>query len=230
VVTPATVLLVFGRGVERCPEGYALTAASAARIRAVVDYVAAYEIAFRRAGTARIVFTGGWPEACADAAPPPAGCREGDLMLHAARAAGLGRHAELVAETRSRSTLENLLHTVADELLGAGGFDAWRPLGLVSHAWHLPRVRFLAGKVLGLRGPALLDVPARGGEECNDRAALLAARLGFLGARRSTDLLRRERGMVAALRLAEQLCPARRRRGIGGQWVGAGQTRAAPPA
>jgi uncharacterized SAM-binding protein YcdF (DUF218 family) len=202
---PATVLLVFGRGVRRTEEGFALTPGSAARVSATVDYVAAHEAAFRRAEAPRIVFTGGWSEASAGAAAPPAGCREGDLMVRAARAAGLHGYAELVAETRSRSTLENLLHSVADDLLGTRIFDAWRPLGLVSHVWHLPRVRFLAGKVLGLRGPALLDVPARGGEDHDDRAALLAARLGLLGARRSTALLRRERRMVAALRLAEQL-------------------------
>jgi hypothetical protein len=126
-------------------------------------------------------------------------------MLRAAHAAGLHHHAELYAETRSRSTLENLLHTAEDRLISGYGFDPRRPLGLVSHAWHLPRVRFLAGKVLGLRGGALLDVPAAGGEEHDDRVALLAARFGFLGARRAAQLLRRERGMVAAVRLAEQL-------------------------
>jgi hypothetical protein len=207
---PATVLLVFGRGVVRDGDGFALTAASAARVRAAAAYVRAHETFFAHAAGPRIVFTGGWPEASAGTAAPPAGSREGDLMLAEALAAGLDRHADLHAETRSRSTLENLLHTVEDRLLSGYGFGAQRPLGLVSHAWHLPRVRFLAGKVLGLRGTALLDVPASGGEERDDRGALLAARFGFAGARRGAQLLQRERRMVAALRLAEQM---RRRAG-----------------
>ncbi|GIE93364.1 hypothetical protein Ari01nite_08290 [Paractinoplanes rishiriensis] len=202
---PATVLLVFGRGVVRTDDGFALTAASTARVLAAAAYVRAHEPFFARAAAPRIVFTGGWPEASEGTAPPPAGAREGDLMLAAAQSAGLGDHADLHAETRSRSTLENLLHTVEDRLLSGYGFGATRPLGLVSHAWHLPRVRFLAGKVLGLRGPALLDVPATGGEDHNDRGALLAARFGFAGVRRAHHLLRRERRMVAVLRATEQL-------------------------
>jgi uncharacterized SAM-binding protein YcdF (DUF218 family) len=201
----ATVLLVFGRGVARTPDGYALTPGTAARVRAASAYVAAHEAAFARARAPRIVFTGGWPEASAGTAAPPAGSREGDLMLRAAVAAGLDRHAELVVESRSRSTLENFLHTVEDRLLGGYAFDAAGPLGLVSHAWHLPRVRYLAGKVLGLRGAALVDVPASGGEEHDDRFALLTARCCFLGARRGPQLLRRERGMVAAVRFGERL-------------------------
>jgi uncharacterized SAM-binding protein YcdF (DUF218 family) len=207
---PATVLLVFGRGVVRDGNGFALTAASAARVGAAAAYARAHESFFARAAGPRIIFTGGWPEASAGAAAPPMGAREGDLMLAAARAAGLDRFADLHAETRSRSTLENLLHTVEDRLLSGYGFGARRPLGLVSHAWHLPRVRFLAGKVLGLHGTALLDVPASGGEVHDDRGALLAARFGFAGARRGSQLLRRERRMVAVLRAAEQV---RRRAG-----------------
>jgi hypothetical protein len=202
---PATVLLVFGRGVARTREGYALTPASEARVRTAVAYVAAHRSAFARAEAPRIILTGGWPEASAGTASPPPGAREGDLMLHAAREAGLDRHADLHAETRSRSTLENLLHTVEDALLSGYDFGPHHPLGLVSHAWHLPRVRFLAGKVLALRGEALLDVPTHDAEARNDRFALLAARLGFLGCREATGLLRRERGMVATRRFAERL-------------------------
>jgi hypothetical protein len=204
-LVPAAVLLVFGRGVARAGDGYALTPASAARVRAAVEYVAANETARRP----RVVFTGGWPRASAGAAPPPPGSREGDLMLRAAHAAGLHRHADLYVESRSGSTLENLLYTVEDGLFSGCAFDARRPLGLVSHAWHLPRVRFLAGKVLGLRGSALLDVTATGGEKHNERVALLAARFGFLGARGSAQLLHRERRMVAVARLAQQVMRSR---------------------
>ena len=208
----ATVLLVFGRGV-RCTGGrWALSAGSVARVRAAAEYADVHAGAFARAArrgrAPRIVFTGGWAEACEGAAAPPAGHREGDLMLAEARAAGLDRHAGLVAETRSRSTLENFLHTVEDGLLAGYAFDAAHPLGIVSHAWHLPRIRYLAGKVLGLRGAALLDVPATGAEAVpwrSERLAHAAARLYFAGVRDTAGLVRRERRLVASLRRAERL-------------------------
>jgi hypothetical protein len=216
----ATVLMVFGRGVLSAGGGggYALTPASAARVRAAVDYVEAHRACFARAArqgrTPRIVFTGGWAEACEGAAEPPAGCREGDLMLKQARAAGLHRHAELCAETRSRSTLENLLHTVEDGLLAGHAFSAREPLGIVSHSWHLPRVRYLAGTVLRLRGDALLDVHAVGGDVApvwrSERVVRVASRLCFLGARDAAGLLRRERAIVASMRRVERLVRRRR--------------------
>ncbi|GIM90940.1 ElyC/SanA/YdcF family protein [Paractinoplanes toevensis] len=189
----ADVLLVFGRGVRFRGGRWELTPASAARVRAARDHVLAHA-----PHRPRVIFSGGWPEVSTGAAPPPAGFREGDLMLRAAT--GLEEHADLFAETRSRSTLENFLRTIEDRLLEGYAFGAGHPLGLVTHDWHLPRVRFLAGKVLGLRGDALLDVPATGGELHDDRRALLAARFGLLGARRGDVLLRRERLMVALLR------------------------------
>jgi hypothetical protein len=209
----ATVLVVFGRGVLSSGGCHTLTPGSIARVRAAVDYAeshaAAFAAAARHGRPPRVIFSGGWPEACEGAAAPPTGSREGDLMLRQARAAGLDRHAELHAETRSRSTLENLLHTVEDGLLAGQAFDARQPLGMVTHAWHLPRVRFLAGKVLGLRGAALLDVPATDGEAPapwrSERAVHVLARLCFLGARDAAGLLRRERRMVASMRRAERL-------------------------
>lgn len=207
----ALALVVFGRGVRCVDGGYALTPASVARVRAAVDYVHAHESCFLRARAGgrrpRIVFAGGWAEACEGASPPPTGSREGDLMLREARDADLDRYADLRAETRSRSTLENLVNAVEDGLLSGVDFDARRPLGIVSHAWHLPRVRFLAGKVLGLHGPALLDVPVGGpvGGGRSERAARLASRLAFFGVGDGPALLRRERTMVAALRRAERL-------------------------
>ncbi|OJF15018.1 YdcF family protein [Couchioplanes caeruleus] len=204
----ATVLLVFGRGVLRCGDGYALTSGSAARVDAAVAYVQRHRDAFLDAATAgepaRIVFSGGWAEACEGAAEPPVGCREGDLMLRRALASGIGRYADLRAETRSRSTLENVLHVAAEGLLA----DLREPLGLVSHSWHLPRVRYLTGKVLGLRGAGLVDVPVPGGEENarrGERWAYLISRVFLLGTRDAAALLRRERRLVAGLRRAERM-------------------------
>jgi hypothetical protein len=212
---PATALtlVVFGRGVTCSDDGYQLTAASAARVQAAVDYVAAHAAAFTRAGTQdgppRIVFSGGWAEACVGAAQPPAGHREGDLMLRQAQAAGLDRFAELHAETGSRSTLENLIRTVESGLLAGQTFDARRPLGIVSHGWHLPRVRFLAGRVLRLSDAALLDVQATGGEARQgwmpERALRFASRLCFAGVHDPAGMLRRERRVVASARRAERL-------------------------
>ncbi|MEV8507028.1 YdcF family protein [Actinoplanes sp. NPDC051475] len=205
----ATVLLVFGRGVARSGGGaYVLTPGSAARVRAAADYVARHREAFRRAAAegrpARIVFSGGWAEASEGAAEPPAGSREGDLMLREALAAGLHRYADLHAETRSRSTLENVVHVAAEGLLPPGS----EPLGLVSHAWHLPRIRYLTAKVLGLRGADLVDVPAGGGDDDGsrrgERLAHLVSRTCLLGVRDHAALVRRERRMVAWLRRAER--------------------------
>ncbi|GAA0429180.1 hypothetical protein Aca07nite_37460 [Actinoplanes capillaceus] len=213
---PARVLLVFGRGVVRTESGFALTPGGVARVRAVTDYVASHRAVLAGGDRIRVIFTGGWPEASTGAAPPPVGAREGDLMRQAAYATGLHEHADLYAETRSRSTLENLLHTVEDGLLSGYAFDARTPLGLVTHAWHLPRVRFLADRVLGLAGAALRDVPAHGGEVHDDRGALLLARLCFFGAR-ADRLLRRERGMVAVGHLARRVIngrPGYRRRTV----------------
>jgi uncharacterized SAM-binding protein YcdF (DUF218 family) len=198
----ATVLLVFGRGVTTTGGHYALTPAGAARVRATIDYVYAHAAAFAAAPAPLVVFSGGWAEASRGASRPPEGCREGDLMLAAALAAGLAAHATLRTECRSRSTLENLLHTAADGLLDGHVFGPGHPLGLVSHAWHLPRVRFLARKVLRLRGAALLDVPATGGEPASsrERALHVASRLWFLGVTDPAVLQRRERAMVTSIR------------------------------
>ena len=192
----AGALLVLGNGVVPSDGGYALSPGSAARVRAAVDYVTA-------AGSPdRIVFSGGWAQARDGAAQPPEGCREADLMLRAARQAGLDRHADLRTECRSRSTLENFLHIVADGLLDGLRLGPARPLGIVTHPWHLPRVRYLAGKVLGLRGAALVDVPAAGPEQGGfyEHGIRAASRLCFLGVRDPARLLRRERQMVAFLR------------------------------
>lgn len=214
----ATVLVVFGRGVH-CEQGrYLLTAASVARVEAAVGYVATHTSSYLRSARQgqppRVVFTGGWAEACDQAEPPPLGSREADLMLRHARRTGLDRYAELWAESRSRSTLENLVQVARDGLLPEHVPDASRPLGIVSHVWHLPRVRFLAARVLGLRGAALLDVPAFGGEPergASERMLRVVSRLTFMGARTSADLLRREQRALVRLRRAERALTRLRR-------------------
>jgi uncharacterized SAM-binding protein YcdF (DUF218 family) len=189
----AAALLVLGNGVARSPDGWTLSAGSATRVRAAVDYVHAV------GAPARIVFSGGWAEAREGADMPPDGCREGDLMR---RAAALEPYAETFAECRSRSTLENLLNSVVEGPLAGLRFDAAHPLGVVTHPWHLPRVRYLAGRVLGLRGAALLDIPAAGPERGGvyEHAVRMVSKVWFLGALDAAGLLRRERRMVALMR------------------------------
>jgi hypothetical protein len=195
----ADTLLVFGRGVTVVDGRYRLTPESLARVRAAVDHD----------GGKRIVFTGGWALADGPAAGPPVGFREGDLMLAAAREAGVATDVELLAETRSRSTLENLLHTVEERLLGEGTFTSARPLGIVSHGWHLPRVRYLIGKILRIRGAALLDVPVAGGRRPrSERLLAVGSRLCFLGCADPAALRRREQ-LVTRLGRSRGLIDAR---------------------
>ncbi|MBO4204840.1 YdcF family protein [Micromonospora echinofusca] len=209
----ALTLLVFGCGLERRADGWALTAAGTARVEAAVRYAhthaAAFGAAAARGRTPRVVFTGGWPGGCAEADVPPRGSGEGDLMCRQARAAGLDRYAELHREARSTSTLENLLYVREDGLPADSVFDAAHPLGLVSHAWHLPRVRFLATRALRLPGTAMLDIPVAGpaGPDArwSPRLLLAAARVAHLGARDAAMLLRRERRLLALVRGGERL-------------------------
>ncbi|MGC4897088.1 YdcF family protein [Micromonospora sp. DT31] len=201
MTTTATVLLVFGRGVVAGDDGYRLTAESVARTEAAVAYVRAHAEEFRHAPGSRVVFTGGWPHGPAGVPGPPPGCREAELMRALARDAGLDAYVPSAAETRSRTTAQNLVHTVQDGLLGAVRFTPDRPLGLVSHPWHLPRIRLLAARVLGLSGAALRDVPVTAPDPVpvrRERTARLASRLGYLGVRTPEALLRRERGLTRA--------------------------------
>lgn len=200
----AVVLVVFGGGLQKTSHGYALSPASMARVQTAADYVARHAAAFRQVAQPRILFTGGWAEASRDDPEPPAGHREADLMLRQARALDLDTYASLIAERRSRSTLENLVNIAADGLLDGPAY----PLGLVSHPWHLPRVRFLAGKVLGLRGAALLDISVATDQDSpaglSPRLVYAAARLGYLTARGPAQMLRRERRIVAVARKVEK--------------------------
>jgi uncharacterized SAM-binding protein YcdF (DUF218 family) len=183
----AAALLVFGNGLA----GGSLSAGSLARVRAAVSYPY----------VERVVFSGGWEQARSGAAEPPPGCREADLMRAAAVEFGLDPAVARV-ECRSRSTLENLLHVRADGLLDGLRLGPERPLGLVTHSWHLRRVRYLAGKVLGLPRRAMIDVPCfpthTGG--LYEHSIRAASKVWFLGVTDPAALLRRERRMVAILR------------------------------
>ncbi len=179
-------LLVLGNGLS----GSGLSPGSLARVRAAVDHPP----------VSRIVFTGGWEQARTGAPEPPEGCREADLMRRAAYEVGLPPDTDVRLECLSRSTLENFLHVRRDGLLDGLDLGPARPLGLVTHSWHLPRVRYLAGKVLGLRGRSLVDVPAYGPGRLCEYGIRAASRVCFLGVRDPAVLLRRERLLVTLMR------------------------------
>ncbi|GAB2621132.1 hypothetical protein Aab01nite_35770 [Paractinoplanes abujensis] len=182
----AAALLVFGNGLA--PDA-SLSPGSLARVRAAVAYPP----------VERIVLSGGWEQARTGAPEPPTGCREGDLMRQVALDAGVDARS-LRVECRSRSTLENLLNVVEDGLLDGLTLGPARPLGLVTHAWHLPRVHYLARKVLGLPSSALLDVPVPGRGYLLEHGLRAASKVCFFGVRDPVVLLRRERRMVTMLR------------------------------
>jgi hypothetical protein len=199
---PAVTLLVFGRGVTVHDGRFGLGPDGAARVRAAVRYVTERRAAYA-GDRPRVVFTGGWARRAT--ADPPAGCREGDLMLAAARIAGLDRYADLHAETRSRSTLENVLHSAEEGLLGDRTFTVTHPLGVVTHRWHLPRVRYLVGRVLAVAADAVLGIPVTAADGALDRRPWwidptlhAGSRLCFLGATDPAALRRRER-LIAAM-------------------------------
>ena len=74
-------------------------------------------------------------------------------MLREARAGGLHRYADLRAESRSRSTLENLLHTSADGLLDVPASGGEAPL-----PWRSERAARVIARLglLGARDPGAL--------------------------------------------------------------------------
>lgn len=189
----AAALLVLGNGVVQGPRGWELTPGSAARAEAAAEFVAAH------GAPPVIVFSGGWAQAREGAGEPPDGCREATLMR---AAAGLDDQAGVHAECESRSTLENLLNSVVHGPLAGMTFDADRPLAVVTHRWHRPRVHYLAAKVLGLRGPALLDVAAEDATVGGlfEHAVRVVSRVWFLGTGDPAALLRRERRLVALMR------------------------------
>ncbi|GAA2631555.1 hypothetical protein GCM10010399_74780 [Dactylosporangium fulvum] len=208
----ATVLLVPSRGSENDGSGYRLSPESAARVDAAVGHVLANREVFAGAAAkgrpGRIVFSGGWAEAAAGQAAPPPGSREADLMLRRAAGAAvdgtpLGDRVELIAESESRSTLENLLLTRGEGLLDGHEFTPGTPLGLVCHRRHLPRVRFLAKKVLGLPDRCLQPILAPGSDARSnptpETLLFLTARLLFLGTSDEATVLRRERRLVHLL-------------------------------
>lgn len=162
-VTAASVLLVFGGGLQRDGNTYTLTAASQARVREAVAYATVH-------GCGLVLFSGGWPRL---RSVPPMGSREAEMMAAQALREGLDRPTR--TEVWSRSTAENLIH--ARRLLADHVFDADHPLGLVSHHWHLPRIRLLAGRLLDLRGAALLDIPVAGAASAREILVRCFARM-----------------------------------------------------
>jgi hypothetical protein len=200
-------LIVFGRGLDREEGGVLLSRASAVRVHAAVDHVREHLDLFSAPGAnpKRIVFSGGWAEAAAGMAAPPAGSREGDLMRDLALrepvdAGRLDDYAEICVETESRSTLENLLNVVRLGYIDPVVISRSNPLGLVAHRGHLRRIAFLAKKVLDVRPDEIQRVPAEGRDAGSggipEWAVYVVTRLLYAGTSKPASLLRRERSAV----------------------------------
>jgi hypothetical protein len=213
----AGAVIVFGRGALWRDGRYELTSASRERVAAMIDYAHAHAAGGR--GPGRVVLSGGWSGASNGATAPPEGSREADLMLAYARQEMTRTRfpdgvIELHTESESTSTLEGLLYTVAGGHLDGWDFTPRRPLGVVGHREHLPRISFLARKVLRLPAGAIQPIVAAGHDTrlgpVPEPVAHLAARACLLGAGTASAMHRRERRIVEAVRLIERLTGRRR--------------------
>ena len=200
----ATRIIVFGRGLVADGPGFRLTRQSSQRVEAAVAYVRQNTAAFA-AQRGRIVFSGGWAGAAEGFGRPPPQYREGSLMLAQALAADVGGasladYADTYAEIESDSTLENVLRIKEDGYFGAVPFTARDPLGLVSHAEHLPRISYLVRKAFGLSGDATVNIAVPGPENYGsglpESVLLPITRVAFLGVRGHDSLRSRHRMLV----------------------------------
>lgn len=213
----ATNIVVFGRGLRIDDAGVRLSSEGEARVRALLRYVEQNLAAFT-SSRGLIVFSGGWAGAAEGLGPPPGESREAALMLALAHALGAGgadlsRYAETDAEIESDSTLENVLRVREAGYFHGISFTAENPLGLVAHAGHLPRIRYLVRKVFGLPDSAILPIVTPGTDNRSgglpEWAITALTRLTLAGAGSSASLRRRHHAMVAALNLGRGAPDAR---------------------
>jgi DUF218 domain len=201
----ATRIIVFGRGLVAEGTGFRLTRQSSERAEALVAYVRQNTAAFAvRRG--RIVFSGGWAGAAEGFGRPPRQYREGSLMRAQAMAADIGGaslagYAEVYTEIESDSTLENVLRVKEDGYFDGASFTARRPLGLVAHQEHLPRINYLVRKAFDVPSDAIVNIAAARGPDTYggglpESVLLPITRIAFLGARDHSSLRRRHRMLV----------------------------------
>jgi hypothetical protein len=193
--------IIFGRGL--CSDGseFFLSEASAARVRALVDYIEENKSVFDKQ-RAVVVFSGGWAGAAKGMEAPPEQFREGALMFELATALQINgrdfsRYADSYIEIESDSTLENILRTKEAGYLHADVFSSGDPLGIVAHRDHQRRIEYFACKVFGLSGESTLRIHADGpdptGGILSEKMLFAFTKLAFLGATSNSSLRRRQR-------------------------------------
>ncbi|MFE7077419.1 ElyC/SanA/YdcF family protein [Streptomyces sp. NPDC057620] len=202
--TVATDLIVFGRGLEPADGSFRLTKAGRLRVETAVAYMRAHAQVFRQR-RGKVVFSGGWAGTAEGMPPPPVAFREGALMLRLARSlAEPEEGVDLLAETASDSTLENVLQVHELGFFGGVEFSPERPLGLVAHEGHLQRAEYFTRKVFGLPRTHVRLIPVSGDDYCvhglSERWSLTVSRIAALGARTPSSLRARHRLMTAAAR------------------------------
>ncbi|MGC4986008.1 ElyC/SanA/YdcF family protein [Streptomyces sp. DT193] len=200
----ATDLIVFGRGLEHTDDSFQLTEAGRLRVETAVAYLRAHAQVFRQRH-GKIIFSGGWAGAAEGMAPPPVAFREGILMLRLARSLTESEESvELLAETESDSTLENVLRVHELGFFDGVEFGTERPLGLVAHEGHLQRAEYFTRKVFGLPQEHLRLIPAGGADYCahglSERQSLAVSRIACFGARTPGSLRTRHHLMTSAAR------------------------------
>jgi hypothetical protein len=201
----ATSLIVFGRGLCADGSGFRLSEASAARVRALVNYLEENQSVFA-ARRATVVFSGGWGGAASAMKAPPAKFREGELMFELARALRVNGkdfscYADSYIEIDSDSTLENVLRTKDAGYLDNVSFSAAEPLGVVAHHGHQERIQYFIRKVFGLPSVAIVRVLAHGPDTSDgllpEKMLFFFTRLAFIGAATDSSLRRRQRALRA---------------------------------
>jgi hypothetical protein len=213
----ATIIIVFGRGLEIDTTGIRLSGASISRVHSTVSYIER-NLAVFSSKRARVVFSGGWAAAAEGLEPPPSKFREATLMLECARALGIdGKafscYAEAYTEAESDSTLENILRVKEEGYLSEERFTADNPLGVVSSESQLSRINYLLHKALGLPPEAILHITSPGTDKLSgglpEGIILIFTRLAFLGARSHSSLRRRHHILVMGHNIFHLHRPAR---------------------
>lgn len=194
MVTTRVLILGGGLAVNATSGAVQLSRISTQRAGQTQRYYHANESAFAADPDAWILCSGGYPGLSQGWSPPPVETREAGLIgAYLVRA---GVPAELIrTEADSWSTVSNLANCLADGLIVPGQFTAARPLGIVTHPYHMRRAIRLAA-ICGITAIQPIPTPQRDGYV---RETLVRAITTF-GVRDLVAAQRRER-LLAAIRV-----------------------------
>jgi len=194
-----TRVLTLGGGLGRDANGAVrLTRRSRQRVRRTIRYYRANRRRFATDPDAWILCSGGYPGLSEGWPAPPEGLREATLMRDALIRAGVP--AELIrTEDGSWSTVSNLANCIALGLITPGSFTAGRPLGIVTHPYHMRRAIRLAA-LCGLT--AVQPIPTKQRDGYVRETAIRA--LTTFGVRNLAAAERRERLLAGVRRLVRR--------------------------